>query len=335
MAGFRKIFIAAVSKASSALPTNMLLSLAGQKLVLPFYHAISDVELPHIKHLYQVKGTKVFRQDLEFLLKHFEPINYFDLRELILNNEKPQKPSFLLTFDDGLSSFYHVIAPILKEYCVPAVCFLNSAFIDNKGLFFRYKQSLIIEQLLVKENQSMLSKEFSTYNNVERILGISYEERSLLDKLASAIELDFDQFLRTEQPYLTSTQIQSLINDGFYFGGHSVDHPFYYQIPFNEQLKQTRESMNHVAKSFNLNYRTFSFPFTDYGVTKRFFTELKNQKFTELTFGCAGQKKDILPTHLQRIPFEMAHLTGKQILNSELLYYLIKHPFGKNRIKRA
>ena len=33
---------------------NILSSLTGQKLILPFYHAVTDVIPTHLKHLYNV-----------------------------------------------------------------------------------------------------------------------------------------------------------------------------------------------------------------------------------------------------------------------------------------
>ena len=147
MAGYRDVFINGVSKGIGIIPTSVLLKISKQKLILPVYHTISDEEMPHIKHLYPVKGVKSFIKDLEFLLKHYTPINYDEFSALYRNNESPRKPSFLLSFDDGLREFHDIISPILIKKGIPAICFLNSGFVDNKALFYRYKSSLIIEKL--------------------------------------------------------------------------------------------------------------------------------------------------------------------------------------------
>ncbi len=336
MAGYRDKVIHSLSGVVSLIPPRLLQQLTGQRLLLPVYHTISDGEMPHIRNLYTVKGVKAFTNDLDFLLKYYSPIGYQEFRELKENGRKPQKPSFLLSFDDGLKEFHDVIAPILLQKGIPAICFLNSDFIDSKALFFRYKASLLIDEL--KKNPQLAKSITDLFDDSENLsqalLSIRYRQRELLDEVASRLNYDFDVFLKEQAPYLTTEQVNTLINQGFHFGAHSIDHPEYQYISLDEQLRQTTESVESVCDKFNLDYRIFAFPFTDHNVSKEFFTRLKKQKTTDFTFGCAGQKEDEVSTNFQRIPFEMEHLSGRQIHNAELLYYLLKMPFGKNELRR-
>jgi peptidoglycan/xylan/chitin deacetylase (PgdA/CDA1 family) len=303
---------------------------------LPVYHAISDDEMPHIQHLYTVKGTKAFINDLDFLLKYYTPVDYNEFQELSLRGMKPDKPSFLLSFDDGLKEFHDIIAPILLQKGIPAICFLNSAFIDNKHLFYRYKSSLLIDK--IKKEPGLVSRIRTLFDGsqkfVHNILSINYQNKDLLDELAKIIDYNFNDFLLNHAPYLNSNQITSLIDQGFHFGSHSIDHPEYQHIDLKEQLRQTKESIEFICKRFSIDYKAFAFPFTDYNVSKCFFHNVNTNNIVENTFGCAGQKRDVISNNYQRIPFEMTNLTGKQILNSELVYYLLKIPFGKNVINR-
>jgi len=336
MTGFREKFIHSVSIGISVIPTKYLQRLTNQRLILPFYHAISDEEMPHIKHLYPVKGVKAFIDDLDFLLKYNIPIDYNEFQELSRNNKQPNRPSFLLSFDDGLKEFHDIIAPILLQKGIPAICFLNSAFIDNKDLFYRYKASLLIdrikkEPILINQFQKLFG---DSPKIVQNILSISYQNKELLDELAKLAEYSFKVFLGNHAPYLNTEQIRSLINKGFHFGAHSIDHPEYQHIQLQEQIRQAKESLHYICNKFSIKYKAFSFPFTDYNVSKKFFYNLKANNIVENTFGCAGQKRDIIQNNFQRIPFEMLRLSGRQILNAELLYYLLKMPFGKNMINR-
>lgn len=343
MTGFRNRFINLTHSLANAIPTKHLLKWSGQHTILPFYHCISDTPLPHISQLYTVKNTRAFEEDLDFLLKYFEPVDYFQFKEMTYNPKNQKKPSFLLTFDDGLKEFHDVIAPILLKKGIPAVCFLNSAFIDNKGLFYRYKASLLINYLSKNraiqklkplkdwmDNHNLTGKELPSF-----ILSINYANQHLLDEIATLFGYDFNIFLTEHTPYLNSTQIKELKSQGFQFGAHSIDHPLYNELNHQEQLDQTKESINFVTKQFELDYTTFSFPFTDHGISERLLEELQKERIVELSFGCAGQKKDPNPYHFQRIPFETNELSAKAILNSELLYYLMKAPLGKNTIQRS
>lgn len=336
MAGFRSAFIYGASKTAGILPTRVLQWISGQKLIFPLYHTISDEDMPHIKHLYDVKGTKAFVKDIEAICKYYQPIGYSDLAEMVKGSKELKKPSFLISFDDGLREFHDIIAPILLKKGIPAICFLNSGFIDNKALFYRYKASLLAH--LFKSSPDTLN---ALRNNLAEkirhandVLSIAYKERELLNEIAVSINVSFSDFLNSHAPYLTSSQIRSLIGKGFHFGAHSIDHPEYRFLPLHEQIRQTAESTDYIYKAFNLNYRAFSFPFTDFGVSKSFFSTIHKENLADITFGCAGQKKDCISNNFQRIPFEMAHLSGKQILNSELFYYLLKAPFGKNTMHR-
>lgn len=336
MAGFRNKFINSVNKGISIVPTNLLQRASNQRLILPFYHAISDEEMPHIKYLYPIKGVKAFINDLDFLLKYNTPIDYNEFQVFSRNNKQPDKPSFLLSFDDGLKEFHDIIAPILLQKGIPAICFLNSAFIDNKDLFYRFKSSLLIDK--IRKEPGLINKIQALFGGsqkiVQNILSISYQNKELLNELAKLIGYSYNEFLANHSPYLSSQQIRSLISQGFYFGAHSIDHPEYQYIELQEQLRQTKESLQYICNMFSIEYKVFSFPFTDYNVSKRFFNHIKTNDIAENTFGCAGQKRDIIPNNFQRIPFEMTDLSAKQILNSELLYYLLKMPFGKNIINR-
>ena len=72
----KTIFQSTLGKIASALPTKSLFKLTKQPFVLPFYHGISNQKLPHTENLYRVKSTKDFIADLDFLLQHFEPVDF-------------------------------------------------------------------------------------------------------------------------------------------------------------------------------------------------------------------------------------------------------------------
>ena len=153
--------------------------------------------------------------------------------------------------------------------------------------------------------------------------------------LAQIINLDFAQYLLNKQPYLTRHQIISLKEKGFHFGSHSCDHPEYRFLSLTEQIRQTKTSIEEITSQFLLPYKSFAFPFTDYGISKDFFQAIfEKEKIVDISFGCAGLKKDTFPCHVQRIPFEMSDLSAKEIVNTEYVYFLIKAFFGKNTIKR-
>lgn len=330
-----------LSKLATNVSTDVLIKATRQNLLLPFYHLVNDENPAHTRHLYKIRNCKRFEADLDFFLKYYHPISH---QELIEFKKTPEEiiPSFFLSFDDGFSEIYDVVAPILERKGVPATFFLNPSFIDNKELFFRNKASILIDRL--KETTIEDKKELSvylkapkpTYQDIRNsILKVDYSNRTILDKLAEIIDLDFGEYLLETKPYLTSGQIQSLLKRGFGIGAHSLDHPEYQYISLKEQLYQTKESVRFLVEKFNLDYKIFSFPFTDYGVSKQFFNSIfEESKILDLSFGTAGLKKDIVDQNLQRTPMEGTNHSCKSLINAEYLYYLLKMPFRKNLIVR-
>ena len=329
-----------ISKLLKIFPLEILIKISHQNIIFPFYHLISDREVVHIKHLYKIRTSKAFEHDLDFILKYYEPLQLTDLTDSLSKN-KIKTNRFLLSFDDGLSEFHDVVAPILLRKGIPAICFLNSGFIDNKDLFFRYKASILIEKLQNSKKTSIPLKQIETWfeqkqldfkNKCLSIRSINYSNKHLLDELAVLLEVDFHKYLLENKPYLTTEQIISLKKQGFLFGAHSIDHPLYSELDENQQLMQTTQSISEIATKFGIDYKIFSFPFTDFGVTKSFFDKIV--PITDLTFGCAGLKKDDCIWNLQRIPMEIKSYSAQEVIYGEYLYYIFKQIFNKNTIKR-
>lgn len=341
MAARRTKFIRTASGLAKLLPFPFLMRLCGQRFLVVLYHAVSDQSPEHIRHLYRLKTESEFEADLDYLLKHLQPIDIFALRDHISGKHPLKKPGFLVTFDDGLREFGEVAAPVLRKKGVPATCFLNSAFIGNQGLFFRYKASLLIEKLQGRENDLVLKNwmqegEMEGKTTSEALLSLKYDQATQLDALARGVGLDFDQYLREQRPYLDESEIKKLQQEGFHFGAHSIDHPEYQYLNVEEQLRQTRTSQAALRDQFGVDEGWFAFPFTDFGVSSSFFHQIyQDSPAPDLTFGCAGLKKDLDTRHVQRVPLEMGGMSAKDILPAELLYYLIKSPLGRNKIHRS
>jgi peptidoglycan/xylan/chitin deacetylase (PgdA/CDA1 family) len=333
------------SRYINSIPIKSLIRLSGEKGIFPFYHIISDENVIHVKHLYKIRTTREFIRDLDFLLKEYQPIDPTALITNYKNGNFSRPRGFLLTFDDGLSEFYKVIAPILYKKGIPSICFLNAGFIDNKDLFYRYKTSIIIEKLMTSElnpftkktlNNFLSAHNFQNGNMISCLYSVNYLNRNLLDEIAGILEIDFSEYLKDYAPYLTTTEIKELINQGFLFGSHSIDHPKYSNLSLQQQVFQTEESISRITRDFNLDYKLFSFPFTDYGLSKSLFNTLfaEGREIIDLSFGCAGLKQDECVKNIQRIPMETGSYSAREIIYGEYIYYLIKAILRKNLIKR-
>ncbi|MGZ3939328.1 MAG: polysaccharide deacetylase family protein, partial [Flavisolibacter sp.] len=240
---------------------------------------MNDEYAPHISGLYKYKNTREFIDDLDFLLKSYSPI---ELPELILWSKgggSLPKNRFLLTFDDGFREIYDIIAPILLDKGIPATYFICSSFLDNHELHYHHKASLLVDLIRkgiptqaegeIKKILVNMGIFFSQLS--EGVLKIDYRRQEVLDNIAEILQVDFQMYLKTKQPYLTSGQVRELIDQGFTIGAHSIDHPHYSGLSLPEQLEQTIGSVKRIRETFGLDYGAFAFPHDDHGVSQEFF----------------------------------------------------------------
>jgi len=318
----------AVSRLSQPfVPLRNLVAMSGQRVLVPFYHAVSEEPLPHLAPLYPVRSRAQFSRDLDFLLSHFKPVDLPDLVALCghpqalpdgkRSQPRLEKPIFHLTIDDGLRSAGEQMADILRAKGVPATLFVNSAFVGNQALMYRYTAALIVSQLrahraaaaqdgLLGEGLSFLKQHSGTVLRPEHleawILAQGYEQRSLLEGLAAQLGLDIPGFLARERPYLTLDELRNLQRQGLHVGSHSIDHPWYQDLDPAEQLRQTVESHHWVQTYLPGSPSVFAFPFSDAGLP----WSLMEQGFAQgiaLHFGGPGLRRQA-PGALSRVAME-------------------------------
>lgn len=328
--------------ACSVLPMKFLNKLVTPTTLLPYHHTVSDQTLLHIKHLYHYKNISQFTADLDYMLRYLSPVTPGDIIDSINKESKLPENAFLLTFDDGFKEAYTTIAPILEAKGVPAIFFINPAFIDNKELFYRSKTSLLIEELInSKENKSILGL-FGEALNIEQpgVQNIIYTLKAkrnftnkTLDLLAEKMGYSFNDYLKQQVPFLTTVQLRSLHQRGFTIGAHSWNHPSYNDISHEEQLQQTISSSAYVQSNFNLQKQYFSFPYSDAGISQKLFDDLSGSGI-DLFFGIQNQKEELSNNMLQRFNAERPGLSMDKQLKGILAMMAYQKFSNTNKVIR-
>lgn len=306
--------------------------------IFPYYHIIRDNQVAHIENLYQFKNCKQFLNDINILTTNYKPINPQDL----LNN-KNLKNNFLLSFDDGLEEVYTIIYPILKKNNLKAIFFINPIFVDNNEGLYKHYISIIVTHLkknnFEKSTLDKISKKLSfTYNTIEefkqKFINIKFSEREKIKDILVVLNIDIKTYLKEQHPYITKKQIQEMINDGFYFGGHTMTHPPLNQLTHDEQKKEIINSINWLKENFNINYSLFAFPFSDKSISKKLLNELFEYDSNIKLFGNSGLKKDIDKRIIQRFSLENPKKQTEKQIVTENLYKYFNKLIGKYNIKR-
>jgi peptidoglycan/xylan/chitin deacetylase (PgdA/CDA1 family) len=308
--------------------------LLGVKLVLPYYHLISDQEVEHVSGIFKFRNVRQFKDDLDFFLRVYTPVSLEDIINYLDGAEQLPKRCFLLTFDDGFREVYDVVAPILLSRGIPAVFFLTTSVLDNRELCYQQKISLLIRALASLKNSTVKRKASQILTNAGvkgidlrlRIRGIAYRQRHVLDDLAPVLGCDFAAYAAWAKPYLTSEQIWYLMRKGFSIGAHSIDHPLYSELSLEEQLIQTMESISCLANCFQYKCQAFAFPFRDAGVSPEFFQSAFADGRLKVSFGTSGMHRHYFPRNLTRNTMENTDLKALQILSREFGVTLLRRP---------
>ena len=330
----KKYIVELLSHFSSFFNMNSLIKYSNVNEIFPFWHVVSDEPLAHIQNLYKVRTEKQFEKDLDFLLKYYKLGN---ITEYNYKNKSTEN-KFYLSFDDGLQECYSIIAPILLRKGIHATFFVNSGFVNNKALFFKYKASILIDKIEKSNLSKSLIEEIQNKTgiilNKKNILSINFENKDKLDVISNFLDISFLDYLENEEPYMTLTEIEQLQSQGFTIGAHSVNHPLYSQIPYNNQISQTLDSLNYIAQKFNVKNKYFAFPFSDDGVGLEFFEEIFSKNNIQYTFGTAGMKHDVFKRNIQRIPMEKTQMSAQKYLKTMYLSYLAKKYLLSNTVER-
>ena len=209
------------------LPIGALRGLSGSPRVSFLYHVVSDLPLPHVKHLYTNKTTRLFEDDLVSLKRYGEVGDY---RQWTLTEGAP-----LLTFDDGYAECHSVVRPLLQKHGIPCIFFVTTDWIGNAKLFYRNKVSLCIER-----TARMRPHEWEDYREAcaralgcemanreslsKALLALEAEDEPRIDEICGILGVDWRAFLAQRDPYLTREQVGQLAAEGFTIGAHGRTH---------------------------------------------------------------------------------------------------------------
>lgn len=273
-------------------------------LLLPSGHIVGDVAPDHVKHLFNIPNVAKFKADIEFLVRHYEPLPLSELRFVgrAVCERRPPK-HFVLSFDDGMREVYDVIAPFLRAKGISAVFFLNSETIDNKTVMWRHKVSLLIAASQRHPERIPAQLKLLPGKTVRaQLLALRFSDGPIVDDLAASLDIDFREYLRQNRPYLTTEQVLELARQGFEFGAHSARHPYFKEVPLQSQRQEISESVDFI-RALGLPCRYFAFPFDDNGVPNSVFDYMSSIGLL-LSFGTSDARIDSVPFSLQRFALD-------------------------------
>ncbi|MEY3228562.1 MAG: hypothetical protein RLZZ536_3181, partial [Planctomycetota bacterium] len=286
------------------IPAGTYLRLMPETLICPVYHIARETTPVWWNNRYRIKTLRELEQDLDWLLKLAVPVSLQDLLDWQAGRrDRPR--GWFLSFDDGYRELADDIAPLLKRKGIPATFFLRSSLIDNRSVFFEDHVGWIAHALRSASSAArlavaeILAKAGTSW---ERLLKSRVPQHSLLHEISQVLNVHVDTWLKTEQPYLTSSQVRQLLDDGFTIGAHSVNHPLFSEIPLDQCIGQIQESLRELDARFNLTSRVFAFPYGEFGLSASALQQLLQSSGAQMLFGTRGIVRDEYePQLIQRL----------------------------------
>ena len=309
----------------------------GSPVLAVVYHAVCDTVPDHLKHIYRPRTPKEFTEDLDFLLKHFEPTDLPTVTGAAMGGPAIRRPSLLVTFDDGMREVAEVAMPILRRKGIRPALYLNLNFLDNKTLFYRHKASLLAERLrrlaVADPRRAVCAATLARAGAVAAdpsaaVMAVNWDRRAVLDEIATVLEFDTADFLATRRPYLTRGDIAELMAEGVSIGAHGFDHPNHRLLTPEQRKEEVTGSVAGIRALFGAACGTFAFPYSDEGLPDALFGELYGGG-VDVTFGTSWPRRGGPQRRIQRICFENGPAPARQQLVKRLLRG------GAGNLKRA
>jgi len=173
-----------------------------------------------------------FEKMLEFLARRHRVVTLDDFLQIGRSKFPSSKPPCLITFDDGWRDNYTTAFPLLKKYELPAVIFLVTDLVENRGVFW-------VEQLIHdwrdSDRRREIQKQFQKLNGtsdpendiepiIEHFKHMPAKDRQLaLAKImpesgVAGRNMDGDAML-------TWDEVLAMHGAGVEFESHTVTHP--------------------------------------------------------------------------------------------------------------
>ena len=253
------------------------------------YHYVREVKHSNYPNLKALELNE-FKKQISFFKKNFNFIDQNNLEEIISSKKIPNKPSILLTFDDGLIDHYKYVFPILLKNKISG-CFYPSirALKQNEVLEVNKIQFILekekdrkkilseIEANLIKLSGEKLEKfynkikQWSRFDDkdtffikqlLQHLLHTKIRNKitnKLFQKTVNREEKDFASKL-----YMSSKNIKEMYLNKMFIGLHGSDHLWLKYLNKNEQEREIKNSLSFFSKIGIKNNISMAYPYGSY-----------------------------------------------------------------------
>jgi peptidoglycan/xylan/chitin deacetylase (PgdA/CDA1 family) len=234
-----------------------------------FYHSVMDDPSPYQSSLGEiVHSTQVFRQQMESLARHYNPVTLSDVLDFLRDGrDLPPRP-VVVTFDDGYKDNLEVAAPVMNRLGVPGVFYITVDCIDNQRLpwparlrfaiYTTTKHSLACESLLFTLGSAEQRTEaFLKLSDLCAPLSGQVQEE-FVRAVESQLEVDSSRI--EARLLMTWDEIRKLAGSGHEIGSHTMTHPNIAYVAESEMQVELTQSKRRLEQELKQEIIHFAYP---------------------------------------------------------------------------
>jgi peptidoglycan/xylan/chitin deacetylase (PgdA/CDA1 family) len=234
------------------------------------FHNISATESPFTRGMDVNVTPDQFEAALKFLTKYYVPVRLEDVLSDSGGRGLPPR-AVLVTFDDAYASVAEWAAPLCRQFGVPAVFFVNAAFLDNQLLapdnLVCYVANVLGMGTINAAARAVRGAETRELHSLSDVFAglfpsISLAEReSFLDALRQLAGISDGPMAREASLYLTSKQLRELASFDFEIGNHTYTHVHCRSLSPQEIGSQVDRNKAELESLSGTKVRSFSQPY--------------------------------------------------------------------------
>lgn len=234
------------------------------------FHNISAVDSPFTRGMNVNITPKKFEAALRFLTTHYTPVRLVDVLTDSDGRGLPPR-AVLVTFDDAYASVAESAAPLCRQFGVPAVFFVNAAFLDNQRLapdnLVCYVANVLGMETICSAARAILGSDAPELHSLSEVFthffpAVSLAEREVfLEALRQLAGISDSHMAEEAGLYLTSKQLRDLASSDFEIGNHTYTHVHCRSLSradFGPQVDRNKSELEAVSGT---KVRSFSQPY--------------------------------------------------------------------------
>jgi peptidoglycan/xylan/chitin deacetylase (PgdA/CDA1 family) len=254
--------------------TRALESLARPALIVLNYHRIGE---PDDYDPGLVEATAAaFDEQMALLKKRYHVCEVAEALELIARPQTIQRPSFLITFDDGYRDNYSTALPILRSHGIQAVFFLTTSFVGTTRIPWWDKIAFMCRRtkrrtisIEYPEKRTFVLDRASGYDPIRDVIRMyksaaTTDPGRFMDELESACDVACPHE-SAERRFMSWNEARELVSGGMAVGSHTHTHEILAKQTAPAQLEECRMSREILQAELGREVSMLSYPVGGHG----------------------------------------------------------------------